>query len=207
MRLRIIDLDGAVTAQPFCHGLGATGPAEIISAADLAPRLRIFGARSALRALGSRLGPRTTDRAEVWFYGSGDFHHLTALLLARVEEPVTVIHFDNHPDWVTFPATMNCGSWVNRALERPHVRRVVTIGPTSADLVLPELKAANLRALREGRLEVYAWRAAPTRLWGTAIDNAGVTTREGRLIWRSLADEAWESFVDEVIGSTRALKR
>src|SRR5207237_2921907 len=32
-------------------------------------------------------------------YGSGDFHHLSALLVRRVKEPVVLVSFDNHPDW------------------------------------------------------------------------------------------------------------
>ena len=31
-------------------------------------------------------------------YGSGDFHHLTALWLRRRNEQLTVVSFDNHPD-------------------------------------------------------------------------------------------------------------
>src|SRR5689334_20282264 len=32
-------------------------------------------------------------------YGSGDFHHLTALWLRRLPRLTTVVSFDNHPDW------------------------------------------------------------------------------------------------------------
>lgn len=199
MRLRIVDLDGAVTEQHLRLGHGVASPGDIVPARDLAPRLRIVAAQNALRALGQRIGQRAAGETEVFLYGSGDFHHITDLLLARIEEPVTVIHFDNHPDWVTFPATSNCGSWVCRALERPNVRRVVTIGPTSADLAFPELKAANLRALRDGRLEIYPWRAAPTRLWGRPVNNASATTSHGRLIWRNLAEEAWDEFVEDLL--------
>lgn len=202
MRLRIVDLDGAVTGQGF-HS-ARTEPADIVPAGDLAPRLRIVASRHALGELGKRVGPRMNGEADVFFYGSGDFHHLTDLFLGRVEEPVTVIQFDNHPDWVTFPATSNCGGWVNRTLERRNVTRVITIGPTSTDLVLPQIKSANLRAIRDGRLEMYAWRVPATRIVGAAIDVGGTSTvGDGfakQLIWRNLADEDWRGFVDELIG-------
>src|SRR6476469_6101914 len=45
-------------------------------------------------------------------YGSGDFHHLTALWLRRLSRPTTVVSFDNHPDWDIRPPRWGCGSWV-----------------------------------------------------------------------------------------------
>jgi arginase family enzyme len=203
VRVRIVDLDGAVTDQGFHRAPSRSEPADIVPAGDLAPRLRIVAARDALRELGNRIGPRPADEPELIFYGSGDFHHVADLFLARVEKPVTVIQFDNHPDWVTFPATSNCGGWVNRALERRNVRRVITIGPTSTDLVLPQMKSANLDAIRDGRLEMYAWRVPSTRLLGAAVDSPGSTTSgDGfakQLVWRNLADEDWEAFVEDLI--------
>jgi hypothetical protein len=50
-------------------------------------------------------------------YGSGDFHHLTALWGRRVAEPFVLVSFDNHPDWDVRPPRWCCGGWVNRALE------------------------------------------------------------------------------------------
>lgn len=201
MRLRIVDLDGAVTGQGF-HS-AQTEPADIVPAGDLAPRLRIVASRRALDELGKRVGPRANGKAEVIFYGSGDFHHLADLFLGRVEEQMTVIQFDNHPDWVTFPATSNCGGWVNRTLERRNVARVITIGPTGTDLALPQIKSANLQAIRDGRLEMYAWRVPATQLVGKAVETGGASTfGDGfakRLIWRNLADEDWLAFVDELI--------
>lgn len=201
MRLRIVNLDGAVTGQGF-HS-ARTEPADIVPAGDLAPRLRIVASRCALTELGKRVGLRSNGEAELVFYGSGDFHHLADLFLGRVEEPVTVIQFDNHPDWVTFPATPNCGGWVNRTLERRNVARIITIGPTSTDLVLPQIKSANLQAIRDGRLEMYAWRVSATQLVGKAVKKGGAETfGDGfakRLIWRNLADEDWQAFLDELI--------
>lgn len=198
MRVRVLDLDGAVTGQPFMADLLDQGAAEIIEARDLAPKLRILASRSALRSVLRRLGASGVGEPEIVFVGSGDFHHLTYAFLQRVEEPLTVIHFDNHPDWVRFPRTVNCGSWVNRALELEHVRRVVTIGPCSDDLANPEVKTANLAAVRAGRLEVYAWQALPTRLWGTPVDGPGVCTHGPRLLWRNLATEPWSDFLEEL---------
>ena len=50
-------------------------------------------------------------------YGSGDFHHLSALLVRRIPTPLTLVSFDNHPDWDIRPPRWCCGSWINRALD------------------------------------------------------------------------------------------
>jgi hypothetical protein len=144
---------------------------------------------------------------EVTFYGSGDFHHLTAGLLRLVDEDVTVIHFDNHPDWASFPPTYNCGAWVNRALRLPHVRKVVTLGPCSDDLSWPELKTANLAALREGWLEIHPWRHAPSRVLGDYERGPAHRSRGGYIEWSNLADEDWRTtLLDIVTGiATRAV--
>jgi hypothetical protein len=198
MRLRVIDLDGAVTSQPYLAGLIASGEAECVDARDLAPRLRILAARSAYRALGQRLGePRADGHADVLFFGSGDFHHLTALHVQQHAEPLTVVHFDNHPDWVRYP-TINCGSWVNQALKFPHVAKVVTIGPCGDDMRYPEWKFANLPAIRGGRLAVYPWRSVPTPIWGEPVTAPGTSTKDGLLSWRNLAAENWDDFLDEL---------
>lgn len=203
MRLRVIDLDGSVAAQePLRRHIDA-GAAARIEAADLAGALRIVAGRRAKAELLDRLGRRDGEGqgAPVFFYGSGDFHHVTSVLLSRVEEPVTVVHFDNHPDWVSFPATVNCGAWVNRALELPQVRKVVTIGPCSDDLVRPEWQFANLKAVAEGRIALYPWRHAPSRVWGRYGKADSFRQQGGHLHWRNLAEVDWSDFLDELMAS------
>ena len=204
MRLRVLDLDGALINQPYLAGLIETGEAERVDARDLEQRLRILASRRAFRTLGERLGEGDAgDEPEVLFFGSGDFHHLTALFIALHAEPLAIVHFDNHPDWVRYP-TINCGSWVNMALRSAHVAKVVTIGPCSDDLQNPEWKFANLPAMREGRLAVYPWRSVPTRLWGAPVSTPSTTTGDGRLTWRNLAGESWSDFLDELATSLPA---
>ena len=200
MRLVIIDVDGSVAGQPYLSSLIAAGSAERVDMRALGPKLRIFATRRTMRRFRRRLPERSAQRGpEVFFYGSGDFHHLTAALLRRVAEPLTVLHFDNHPDWVRFPPTYNCGSWVNRALSRRNVMRVITLGPASADLVRPELKTANLRALSQGRLEVYPWRHEPSRVYLSYPSSPSAKYEKGYLKWRTLEGLNWPQFVESVV--------
>jgi arginase family enzyme len=201
MRLRVLDLDGSVTAQPTLAGLIESDEAERVDARDLEQRLRILASRQAFRELGERLGgANIADEPEVLFFGSGDFHHLTALFVALHDKPLAIVQFDNHPDWIRYP-TINCGSWVNLALRSPHVAKVVTIGPCGEDLQNPEWKFANLPAMREGRLAVYPWRGDQTRLWGKPVTTPSTTSGRRRLSWRNLAEESWPDFIDELAES------
>jgi hypothetical protein len=90
-------------------------------------------------------------------YGSGDFHFLTALWLRRLRQSITLICFDNHPDWDVRPPYWGCGGWVNRALELPQVKRASIWGCGNFELAFPARLFANHRALRSGRLEVHGW--------------------------------------------------
>ncbi|MQT14852.1 hypothetical protein [Segnochrobactrum spirostomi] len=187
MRLCVLDLDGSVAAQPPLLARLAGGAGRSAALRDLAPRLRLAASRSAVASLLQRLDRLLAGGhgPEVIFYGSGDFHHLTAAFLMRRAKPITVIHLDNHPDWVTFPATLNCGAWVNRALENPNVVKVITIGPCSDDLAWPQLKGGNLAAIAAGRLEVYPWHHPPSRLVPFLPRPQALPTVGHRLHWQT----------------------
>lgn len=90
------------------------------------------------------------DLGDFVLYGSGDFHHLTALWLRQVAEPVTVISFDHHPDWDRRPPGWCCGAWVNRALELPQIQKVSVWGCGS--IGWQGRLFGNRRAVRDGRL-------------------------------------------------------
>jgi arginase family enzyme len=97
-------------------------------------------------------------------YGSGDFHHLAALWLRRAIDSdatgdrVTLISFDNHPDWDIRPPRWACGGWINRALELPAVYQAHVWGCGNFELAWPHRLFANRKALKSGRLNVHAWK-------------------------------------------------
>jgi arginase family enzyme len=90
-------------------------------------------------------------------YGSGDFHHLTALRLRRIAGAIVLVSFDNHPDWDVRPPKWACGAWVNRALEIANVCRVSVWGCGNFECWWPHQIFGNRRAERAGRLEVHPW--------------------------------------------------
>ncbi|MEP6823068.1 MAG: hypothetical protein ABI946_12050, partial [Chthoniobacterales bacterium] len=126
----------------------------MVDAREWGPRLR-FSAPPRLvedfyRAYVDRLAPFIV-------YGSGDFHHLSGLWVRRFAEPLTVISFDNHPDWDIRPPRWCCGSWVNRALELEQVQKVSVWGCGNFECWWPGQAFGNRRAERAGILEVHAW--------------------------------------------------
>lgn len=141
-----LDLDGAWGDDVL--GLGR------VDARQWGPRVRCYAPRAVVESLYAEVFSALPSFV---LYGSGDYHHLAAMLLRRVSTPVTVISFDNHPDWDIRPPHWACGGWVNRALELPNVRRVSVWGCGNFELAFPHRLFANRRAVREGRLEVHAW--------------------------------------------------
>lgn len=90
-------------------------------------------------------------------YGSGDFHHFTALWLRQLPKPFVLVSFDNHPDWDVRPPRWCCGGWVNRALELPHLKKASVWGCGNFECWWPGRLFGNRRAEREGRLEIHPW--------------------------------------------------
>jgi hypothetical protein len=129
-----------------------------LSAADArswGPRLR-FSAPP--RLIEHFYRERETDLgAPFLLYGSGDFHHLTALRLRSVAGPIVLVSFDNHPDWDVRPPKWACGGWVNRALELPNVRLASVWGCGNFECWWPHQIFGNRRAERTGVLDVHPW--------------------------------------------------
>ncbi len=66
--------------------------------------------------------------------GSGDYHHLTIALLQQHKTPLTLVLFDNHPDWMRPPHKYHCGSWIYTAARMPQIERIVIVGLENGDL-------------------------------------------------------------------------
>lgn len=202
MRVRLLDLDGSLATQPILAASLEEGWGQRLDMRALGDDLRLWAkpaamdaARRVLQGAGDPPGHGTV----VNFLGSGDFHHLAVPLIEAVGTPVTVLHFDNHPDWVRFAPVYHCGSWVNRVLEMAHVREVITIGPCSDDLSLPQLKGGNLAALADGHLQLYPWRHTPSWVFGR-VDPGPSGRRQGRHIHWNCVGGDFSSFLGALPG-------
>ena len=202
--MNILDLDHSLTAQAPIAQLLDSGRAKRLDLLDLGPQLRLWSSERTWRRFAERLQQRprhSGPQPEIFFVGSGDYHHLTPAFLSDLPEPVSLIHFDNHPDWVHFAPRRHCGSWVNQALKLPNIQRIVTLGPCSDDLQNPQLKGGNLSALRRGVLQLFPWQHPPSKVWGRVGDGAGHQQQENLLHWRNLAELDWPMFLQQMIAS------
>jgi arginase family enzyme len=199
MHLQILNLDGALDAQTSLRLVAPWNSIATIELRDLAPRLRLWARERTMRAARTRLHEHAREEPTLSLLGSGDFHHLAVLLMEQAREPITIVHIDNHPDWVRLAPRWHCGSWVNQALRSPHVRRVITLGVCSDDLVHPDLKGGNLPALANGRIVLFPWQHAPSRVWRRLADGAGHRYEKGHLIWSNLAEIGVEKALNAII--------
>lgn len=192
---RVLDLDGSLRVQRdfLCESNATTSPLE-----SFGPLLRYICRREDRQRFERRLNIR--DARRLTFFGSGDFHHLTFSLLKQFREPMSVVLFDQHPDWdVTSPFPC-CGTWVNDALRLPHIERVIVLGAGDEDLGGGQLWRGNRAALRSGRLEIYP-ATLETSLWpgiGT-FEIACGKRRRGRFLWKTLKEQGLSAILDDVL--------
>ena len=129
MRVRVLDLDGAVTSQdrlldkflPDVHDLRRWGP--VLRLACRWPRFHRFE-----RWLDRTIGRDNQREPAITFLGSGDFHHLSLALLRRLHHPVNLLVFDKHPDWTRGLPFLHCSSWLYHAAQLPNVKRIFHVG-------------------------------------------------------------------------------
>ena len=166
--MQYIDLDGAWPKS-------ALEKARLLDCRAWGPRLRYCAPGKIVEAFYREVTDKLTPFT---LFGSGDFHHLTALWLRQFEHPFMLIAFDNHPDWDTRPPRWCCGTWMNRALESASLKKAVIWGCANFELNPPHRWFANHAALRAGRLEVWPW-----------IERFGPSARRR---WSGISAENWK---------------
>lgn len=171
---------------------------DIIDLTAIGRSCRLWANKKTAAAIGAALQPQA--RHAVTFLGSGDFHHVSQLLVSRFAEPLTLIVFDFHPDWDILPPSLGCGSWVSRALERRNFSKVLLLGISSDDISSPAIHTGNLHALQEDRLEIYPCAHKPTRvLFREVPDNSSLKVRRSgiasEITWTELQGRNMEMFM------------
>jgi arginase family enzyme len=144
----------------------------------------------------------------VTFIGSGDFHHISSLLIKQFKFPLNVIIFDFHPDWFIFPPRFSCGSWVNTILKEANIQKVILLGPSSSDLNSAGLFSANLSALKNNRLEIYPYAHGPSSVFLRGVPENNSLTAEKKLFfrkirWRELKNQDLRGFFTQLLGGLK----
>jgi len=197
--IRILNFDDSIIQQ---SGLFRQHQVKVVDFKDLAASARLFMTAGVRKKIASALIPQ--EKSYPTFLGSGDFHHISEVLTAQIEQPACLIVFDFHPDWDSLPPRFGCGSWVAQALKNKNITKVVLIGMGSDDLSGFTLQAGSLDALADGRLEIYPFRHKPSRVYFRPIAaNPSIITERGffstRIIWHELERENLTGFTTDLI--------
>ncbi len=151
------DIDKSVSAQKMITPLID----ERIDLQRSEKTIRLWAGAKGIKILRSAVAEmREKYPSDKWltFVGSGDLHMVTATLiesLPKSAQPLTVILFDNHPDWFKAPEPYHCGAWVVQALKHPWVERVIMVGQNSSDLRGDQFLFAPFKELCNGRVQIY----------------------------------------------------
>ena len=205
-KVRILDFDGSLLRQTR---LIERCKPEIVGLAALGPSCRLWANNKTANTIKQALKPEAKNC--ITFIGSGDFHHISNLLIRQFDEPLTLFVFDFHPDWDILPPRLGCGSWVSRALERSTVGKVLLLGVSSDDISNPAIHTGNLKALKDDRLEIYPFAHKPTRvLLRNVPGNKSIQVRRSGLaseiIWSELQGTDMKKFMSRVLQRCRSRK-
>lgn len=164
----VLDLDGSLR--------GLEG-AQTLPLAAWQERIRLGCGWPVWKRFERYLEARLPERYGTVFLGSGDYHHLTCLLLKRLSQarPLDVVVCDNHPDNLRFPFGMHCGSWVGHAARLPWIRTIHVLGICSADVSWRQAWKNHLLLLYRGR--VRYWTIGVDTAWARAL-GLGESVRE-----------------------------
>lgn len=149
MKPRILDFDGSV--KPLAGE-------RRIPLGDWQEAIRFGCSRSAFSRLDNELGGLAEMSRDTVFLGSGDYHHLSHLLVSRyakLGQPLQVVLFDNHPDNMRYPFGIHCGSWVWHVSRLPFVSQIHVLGITSRDVEAAHGWENHLRNLRSGKVRYW----------------------------------------------------
>lgn len=171
--VRVLNFDNSVVRQ---NNLIERFKPSIIDLTDVGPRCRLYSNDNTAQEIRARIDPGSKD--SITFLGSGDFHHITSLLLDKFNDDISIISFDDHPDWDILPPKIGCGSWVTRVLSKGNVKKVILIGASSGDISPTLFRMGNYDSLKNDRLEIYPYQHKPTKIFFKKIpDNISIDVK------------------------------
>lgn len=159
--IRVLNFDDSIPKQ---KQLMSQYNPLVIDLKELGPKVRFWMSARHRREL-ERIINNLPKGCPVTFLGSGDFHHISSLLINTFNRPLSVIVFDFHPDWDTLPPHFSCGSWVNQALKNENIKKCVLLGVSSDDISSLWIEGANFYLLKDNRTEIYPYGHKPSKVF------------------------------------------
>ncbi len=192
--IRILDFDGSIVKQ---QNLISRCKTEIIDLKGLGPAVRLWMNKKTKNEIEERIRGSTKD--SITFLGSGDFHHISSILINQFYKPFSVIIFDFHPDWDTLPPRFGCGSWVNQVLKSKNIEKFILIGVSSDDISSGYVQSGNLDSLKDNRVEIYPYAHKPSLAFFKRIpENVSFRFNKhllfNKIYWNELKDKNLKDF-------------
>jgi len=192
--IRVLNLDDSIVKQ---QSLISRYKAEIIDLKELGPKVRLWMNKKTKNEIEERIRGSTKD--SITFLGSGDFHHISSILINQFHQPFSVIIFDFHPDWETLPPRFGCGSWVNQVLKSKNIEKFILIGVSSDDISSGYVQSGNLDSLKDNRVEIYPYAHKPSLAFFKRIpENVSFRFNKhllfNKIYWSELKDKNLKDF-------------
>jgi len=199
-KLRILNFDNSIINQKALFSRYET---EIVDLVDLGPWARHWMSGTTRSLIQQRIAD--SSKGSITFLGSGDFHHISEILISQFNEPLSVISFDFHPDWATLPPRFGCGSWVSEVLKKRNILKLVLFGASSADISDSGIRDGNLDSLADDRVEIYPYAHGPTKVFFKKIPkNVSVTVEEEnffkRIYWHEIKNSDPVGLLEGLLG-------
>jgi len=198
--IRILQLDDSLSRQKI---LTRRFNPHIVNLKSFSLSCRIWMDRKSAAKISSFLDPALKNM--LTFLGSGDYHHLSSLLIEQFNLPLSVIIFDHHPDWFAPPPELGCGSWVARILKKDNIKKVILLGPSSDDISAKSIfTGVDLNFFKDDRLELYPYEHAPTKAFFKKVpDNVSFNKQGGKFYeqinWQEMRGKNLEDFLLKII--------
>lgn len=145
----------------FDHSTGKLDNTLTIELSDWQEAIRYGCSHAKFQKLQDFLQQKLPERHGTVLMGSGDYHHITFLLIQRLQryfstlKPIQVVVFDNHPDNMRYLFGIHCGSWVSYVAQLPFVSHVHILGITSNDIGFAHSWENRLAPLLRGKLTYW----------------------------------------------------
>lgn len=145
----VLDLDNSVRPLPGTR---------IIALGHWQEAIRFGCRKNMLLDFGRDIAMAIDAQPGLVFLGSGDYHHISYLLIERLRKlntRIQVVVFDNHPDNMRYPFGIHCGSWVSHVSRLPFVACVHVVGITSTDVEGGRILENYLAPLYSGKVTYW----------------------------------------------------
>jgi hypothetical protein len=197
--IRLLNFDYSITKQ---KRLLSQYPVDILDLSNFGPQARHWMTARIRKVIEEKI--RNSTKNSITFIGSGDFHHISEILISQFEEPLCVISFDFHPDWAILSPRLGCGSWVNEVLKKRNVLKFIMFGVSSTDISSFDIQTGNINSLRDNRVEIYPYAHRPTCTFLKKIpENISVKIEDGllfrKIYWDELKDKNLTDFLQTLL--------